>query len=175
MQRTNRQDAPVPESIFIDAVEQVVKPTSTGFPDGSRSDVRPTIADGKRSVLGVSPAPSYLFMVYVTPVGPYLRVECVFHRLAHSEMNFIELLRAVLVVSKRSLCSGHDAKQLAKAQGYAEIIYLDAKTSTYVEELGLRTSSSRTVSHTPELTGTILPGITRTPSRAGSTHGLRSC
>ena len=51
----------------------------------------------------------------------------------------------------------------AKAEGYAEIIYLDAVNHKYVEEVGAANffCIKNKVIYTPELTGTILPGITR--------------
>jgi branched-chain amino acid aminotransferase len=51
----------------------------------------------------------------------------------------------------------------AKAQGYAEVIYLDAETHTVIEEVGAANffCVKDKVLYTPELTGTILPGITR--------------
>jgi branched-chain amino acid aminotransferase len=51
----------------------------------------------------------------------------------------------------------------AKAQGYAEVIYLDAETHTDIEEVGAANffCVKDNVLYTPELTGTILPGITR--------------
>jgi len=51
----------------------------------------------------------------------------------------------------------------AKAQGFAEIIYLDAVHHRYVEEVGAANffCVSDDVISTPELTGTILPGVTR--------------
>ena len=51
----------------------------------------------------------------------------------------------------------------AKAQGFAEIIYLDAVHHRYVEEVGAANffCVNDGVISTPELTGTILPGVTR--------------
>ena len=51
----------------------------------------------------------------------------------------------------------------AKAAGYAEVIYLDAEEHRYVEEVGAANffCVKDNVLYTPELTGTILPGITR--------------
>ena len=52
---------------------------------------------------------------------------------------------------------------LAKKKGYAEVIYLDAAEEKYIEEVGaanfFAVINGKLV--TPELTGSILPGITR--------------
>jgi branched-chain amino acid aminotransferase len=51
----------------------------------------------------------------------------------------------------------------AKEAGFAEVIYLDAEEHKYVEEVGAANffCLKDGVLYTPELTGTILPGITR--------------
>jgi branched-chain amino acid aminotransferase len=51
----------------------------------------------------------------------------------------------------------------AKAAGFAEVIYLDAETHNYIEEVGAANffCVKDNTLYTPELTGTILPGITR--------------
>ena len=50
-----------------------------------------------------------------------------------------------------------------KKKGYAEVIYLDAVEHKYIEEVGAANffCIKDNVLYTPELTGTILPGITR--------------
>ena len=65
---------PVPESIFVDAVEQVVEANKHWVPPTGKGAmyVRPLLM-GSGPVLGVSPAPSYTFLIYVTPVGPYFK------------------------------------------------------------------------------------------------------
>ena len=156
---------PVPESIFIDAVEQVVQANIDWVPPMGRGAmyVRPLLM-GSGPVLGVSPAPSYSFMVYVTPVGPYFKggmraidllISDEFHRAAPGGSGGVKAIG--------NYAPGMMPSKLAKAQGYAEIIYLDAKTSTYVEEVGAANffCIKDGVLYTPELTGTILPGITR--------------
>ena len=121
---------PVPESIFIDAVEQVVQANIDWVPPMGRGAmyVRPLLM-GSGPVLGVSPAPSYSFMVYVTPVGPYFKggmraidllISDEFHRAAPGGSGGVKAIG--------NYAPGMMPSKLAKAQGYAEIIYLDAKT-----------------------------------------------
>ena len=119
---------------------------------------------GSGPVLGVAPAPSYTFLIYVTPVGPYFK----------GGMNAINLLisehhhRAAPggsggVKAIGNYAPGMKPSKEAKAQGYAEVIYLDAETHTDIEEVGAANffCVKDKVLYTPELTGTILPGITR--------------
>lgn len=156
---------PVPESLFVDAVEQVVHANRDWVPPSGRGAlyVRP-ILFGSGPVLGVSPAPSFTFMVYCTPVGPYFK----------GGMNAISLVisedhhRAAPGGSGGVKAIGNYAPGMmpsyaAKAAGYAEVIYLDAETHTCIEEVGAANffCVKDGVLSTPSLTGTILPGITR--------------
>lgn len=156
---------PVPESIFIDAVEQVVQANIDWLPPMGRGAmyVRPLLM-GSGPVLGVAPAPSYSFMIYVTPVGPYFKggmraiellISDEFHRAAPGGSGGVKAIG--------NYAPGMMPSKMAKAQGYAEVIYLDARTSTYIEEVGAANffCIKDKVLYTPELTGTILPGITR--------------
>ena len=156
---------PVPESIFIDAVEQVVQANIDWVPPMGRGAmyVRPLLM-GSGPVLGVAPAPSYSFMIYVTPVGPYFKggmraiellISDEFHRAAPGGSGGVKAIG--------NYAPGMMPSKLAKSQGYAEVIYLDARTSTYIEEVGAANffCIKDKVLYTPELTGTILPGITR--------------
>jgi len=156
---------PVPESIFIDAVEQVVSANQKFIPPVGRGAmyVRPLLM-GSGPVLGVAPAPSYTFLVYVTPVGPYFKggvqaiellISDVHHRAAPGGSGGVKAIG--------NYAPGMKPSKEAKAQGFAEIIYLDAKTHTYIEEVGAANyfCIKDNVLYTPELTGTILPGITR--------------
>ena len=156
---------PVPESLFVDAIEQVVHANRDWVPPSGRGAlyVRP-ILFGSGPVLGVAPAPSFTFMIYCTPVGPYFK----------GGMNAISLIisddhhRAAPGGSGGVKAIGNYAPGMmpsyaAKAAGYAEVIYLDAETHTCIEEVGAANffCVKDGVLSTPALTGTILPGITR--------------
>ncbi len=156
---------PVPESIFIDAVEQCVQQNLRWLPPTGRGAmyVRPLLM-GSGAVLGVSPAPSYRFLVYVTPVGPYFKggvtaIDLVIseehHRAAPGGSGGVKAIG--------NYAPGMMPSKKAKAEGYAEVIYLDAETHTCIEEVGAANffCVKDGVLYTPELTGTILPGITR--------------
>ena len=165
---------PVPESIFIDAVEQVVQANIDYLPPMGRGAmyVRPLLM-GSGPVLGVAPAPSYSFMIYVTPVGPYFKggmkaidllISDEFHRAAPGGSGGVKAIG--------NYAPGMMPSRIAKSKGYAEVIYLDARTSTYIEEVGAANffCVKDKVLYTPELTGTILPGITRASIIALARH-----
>ena len=156
---------PVPESIFIDAVEQCVQQNLRWLPPTGRGAmyVRPLLM-GSGAVLGVAPAPSYRFLVYVTPVGPYFKggvsaidllISEEHHRAAPGGSGGVKAIG--------NYAPGMMPSKKAKSKGYAEVIYLDAETHTCIEEVGAANffCAKDGVLYTPELTGTILPGITR--------------
>ena len=156
---------PVPESVFVDAAEQVVAANINWVPPTGKGAmyVRPLLM-GSGPILGVAPAPSYTLLIYATPVGPYFK----------GGVNAIDLLiserhhRAAPggsggVKAIGNYAPGMKPSKEAKADGYAEVIYLDAETHTCIEEVGAANffCVKDGVIYTPELTGTILPGITR--------------
>ena len=129
---------PVPENIFIDAVESVVRENERWIPPTGRGAlyVRPVLW-GSGAILGVAPAPEFTFMVFVSPVGPYfkggmnpisLKVSDEFHRAAPGGSGGVKAIG--------NYAPGMMPSKMAKKEGYAEIIYLDAVEHRFVEEVG---------------------------------------
>jgi len=97
-------------------------------------------------------------------VGPYfkgglrpisLKVSDNFHRAAPGGSGGVKAIG--------NYAPGMVPSKNAKSEGFAEIIYLDAVHHRYVEEVGAANffCVKDGVISTPELTGTILPGVTR--------------
>ena len=67
--------APIPEKLFFDALEMVIKANVEYIPpygtEGSLY-IRPLLI-GTGATIGVKPADEYLFIVFVMPVGPYFK------------------------------------------------------------------------------------------------------
>ena len=156
---------PVPEGMFLDAVHAAVRENSRWVPPMGKGAlyIRPLLL-GSGAVLGVAPAPEYTFLVYVSPVGPYfkggikpisLKVSDEFHRAAPGGSGGVKAIG--------NYAPGMIPSKMAKGEGYAEVIYLDAVHHRYVEEVGAANffCVKDGVISTPELTGTILPGVTR--------------
>ena len=156
---------PVPEEMFLDAVRRVVKENERWLPPTDHGElyIRPLVF-GSGAILGVAPAPEYKFLVYCVPVGPYfkgglspisLTVSDDFHRAAPGGSGGVKAIG--------NYAPGMMPSKRAKAKGFAEIIYLDSTQHKYVEEVGAANffCVHDGVIYTPELTGTILPGITR--------------
>lgn len=155
----------VPESLFLEAVETAVAANARWIPPMGKGAlyIRPVLW-GSGAILGVAPSPSYTFMIYVSPVGPYFKgglspirllVSDEFHRAAPGGSGGVKAIG--------NYAPGMMPSKQVKEKGYAEIIYLDAVHHRYVEEVGAANffAVKDGVVSTPALTGTILPGVTR--------------
>ena len=157
---------PVPEDFFVDAVKQTVRDNARFVPPEGKGAlyIRPLLI-GTGPVLGLAPAPSYTFLVYVSPVGAYFK---------GGKLTPIALL---VEHSRRRAAPGGigDVKYIgnyaqtlrcqlpAKEQGFSDVVYLDAKEDKYIEEVSscnMFVLKGKTI-RTPSLLGSILPGITR--------------
>ena len=156
---------PVPEEVFVEACRKLVAVDESWVPseDGAALYLRPlTIAT--EPFLGVRPSATYKFIVMTCPVGAYyaegfnpvrIRVER-------------ERVRAVRGGVGDAKTAGNYAASLraakeAKAEGYAQVLWTDAATHSYVEEVGTMNVFFKIGGEviTPSLDGAILPGITR--------------
>jgi len=155
-----------PADLFIRAVEETVRANADFVPPMGKGSLylRPLVM-GTGPILGLGPAPSYTFCVYCAAVGSYFKggqltpidliVETRFHRAAPGGMGGTK-------------CAGNYSPVLvtqlaAKREGFSDVVYLDAKTDTYLEEVSscnIFVVKGRTI-RTPPLQGTILPGVTR--------------
>ena len=152
---------PVPVDIFLQAIEAVVQANARWVPGYNKGSfyLRP-VQIGSGAVLGVAPAPEFLFFVFACPVGQYMGGDRVVvltsaHRAspygtgaAKTAGNYAACLRP---------------QKVAKELGYVDALYLDAREDRYIEELS--GANFFAILHdgtlvTPAL-GSILPGITR--------------
>lgn len=156
---------PVPVEMFLDAVVSTVRENIEFLPPFGKGSlyIRPCIW-GTGPVLGVKPAPSYTFVVYVSPVGPYfkggmkclhLKVTKFFHRAAPKGTGNAKAIG--------NYAPSLYPLKLAKEQGFDEVIYLNAGNENLVEEVGSANLFilKDDVLKTPRLGGSILPGVTR--------------
>ena len=156
---------PVSVDRFVDAVKKVVIANKDYVPpygSGASLYLRP-YACGIGPVIGVAPAPEYMFRVFCTPVGPYFKggftpVKIIVTDFDRAAPKGTGNIKAGLNYAM-SLYPGYHAKH----DGYAENLYLDAQTHTKVEETGgsniiFITKDKKVV--TPK-SSSILPSITR--------------
>ena len=156
---------PVSVEMFMESVAEVVKDNADYIPPIGKGSlyIRP-VAWGSGPVLGVKPAPSYTFLIFVSPVGPYfkdgvkplnLRVTHNFHRAAPKGIGNAKAIG--------NYSASLYPRQLAIEGGFDEVIYLNAANENLVEEVGSANlfSLKGNVLKTPRLAGSILPGVTR--------------
>ncbi|WP_373489420.1 branched-chain amino acid aminotransferase [Blastomonas sp.] len=156
----------VPQDLFIAAVEQLVTIDTDWFPkvEGGALYLRPFMF-ASEVFLGVRPALEYLFITIASPVGAYFNGGGAPVTIWASQ----NYSRAAPGGTGAAKCGGNYAASLvaqaeATAQGCDQVVFLDAATRTWVEELGgmnLFFVFDDGSIITPPLTGTILPGITR--------------
>lgn len=155
----------VPEALFVSAVEQLVSANARWVPPSGRGAlyIRPVLW-GTGAILGVQAAPEFTFLLYCCPVGPYfkgglspisLKVTQDFHRAAPGGIGGVKAIG--------NYCQGLAPAKVAKAEGFAEVLYLDAVENRYIEEVGAANffCVKAGVLYTPALSGSILPGVTR--------------
>ena len=131
--------APLPEEKFREMVEKVVKLNERFIPpygSGSSLYIRP-IELGMTAQVGVKPAADYLFIIFVTPVGPYFKEGFKPTKVAV----YREFDRAAPCGTGRWKVGGNyaaslKAGEMAHAAGYSAVLYLDPKEKKYIDECG---------------------------------------
>lgn len=131
--------AVVPDELFHEAIIKAITLNTRFVPPygtGASLYIRPLLI-GTGAQVGVKPASEFLFMVFVTPVGPYFKegfspVDMMIwrnsDRAAPLGTGNIKV-GGNYAASLLSLEKGHDL-------GYASVIYLDAKEKKYIDECG---------------------------------------
>ena len=128
-----------PEDLFIEAVFRVVQANRRFVPPygtGASLYIRPLVL-GTGPQVGVKPADEYLFMVFVTPVGPYFKhgfhpvdlvVEEEYDRAAPNGLGDVKV--------GGNYAAGLRASIRARERGFTDVLYLDAREKKYLDESG---------------------------------------
>lgn len=155
----------VPEEIFVQSVEELVKVERDWIPAGDGSLYLRPFMFGSESFLGVRPAREYIFCVIASPVGSYFKGGVKPISVWVTE----KYSRASPGGTGAAKCGGNYAASLiaqaeAVKNGCDQVVFLDSTEHRWVEELGgmnIFFVMENGILVTPPLTGTILPGITR--------------
>ncbi len=118
--------------------------------------------------LGVRPALEYLFVLFASPAGAYFPSGVKPVSVWVSE----DFVRAAPGGTGEAKCAGNYAASLvaqaqAQQKGCDQVVWLDAVERKFIEEMGgmnlffVYQEQGKIILVTPELTGTLLPGITR--------------
>jgi branched-chain amino acid aminotransferase len=156
--------AEVPVELFEEMVLTAVKKNLRFVPpyeSGASLYIRPLII-GTSAQVGVKPSKEYLFLIFVTPVGPYFK-----EGFRPTPMVIMrEYDRAAPLGTGTYKVGGNYAASLVSGEkahdmGYSAVIYLDAKEKKYIDECGPANffGIKNNTYITPESTS-ILPSIT---------------
>lgn len=155
---------PIPTEIFREMVLKAVKANERFVPpygSGASLYIRP-FEIGTSARVGVKPADEYMFVVLVTPVGPYFKN-------GFKPTNFVMMRDYDRVAPKgtgsikvggnyaASLVAGEKAHEL----GYSGVLYLDSKEKKYIDECGAANFFAiKDGSYVTPASESILPSIT---------------
>ena len=161
---------PVPEEIFLESLRQIVAVDRDWVPAAGGEEalyLRPFMI-ATETGLGVRPADEYLYSVIASPAGAY------FSRGVAPVSVWLstEYVRASPGGTGAAKFGGNYAASLraqeqAAAEGCDQVVWLDAIERKYVEEMGgmnlffIYGSGDSAEIVTPELSGSLLPGVTR--------------
>ena len=154
--------AEIPEDVFLSALHQLVDLESGFIPSkaGSALYLRPFMF-GTDEYIGVHSSASYKFLILALPVGAYyskpvsLKVEETFVRAAPGGVGEAK--------TAGNYAASLYPAQLAKQEGYDNVMWMDGHEFKYVQEVGTMNIFfviGDTIV-TPALNGAILHGITR--------------
>lgn len=149
----------------VEAVKELVTLEKDWVPSAPNTSlyIRPVIFATDNHI-GVHASHSYQFAILLSPVGPYYATGLAPVSIMIEEDD----VRAVRGGTGFTKCGGNYAASLragerAEQKGYSQVLWLDGVERKYIEEVGamnvLFKISGKIV--TPELNGSILPGITR--------------
>jgi branched-chain amino acid aminotransferase len=157
--------AQFPEDTVYQAMRTLIDVDRDWVPraDGATLYIRPTMIASEAG-LGVRPAKQYLFFIIMSPVGAY------YPEGFNPVKIFVtdKYVRAVAGGVGNAKTGGNYAASImaaveAQAQGYTQVLWLDALERKYIEEVGTMNIFFLIDDEliTPPLSGSILPGITR--------------
>jgi len=159
----------LPEELFVAAADLLISHERAWVPEGRGNTlyVRPVMI-ATEAALGVRPAREYLVLMFGSPAGSYFKggIKPVTVWICE------EYVRAAPGGTGAAKAAGNYAASLpaqaqAAREGCAQVVWLDAITRKNVEEMGgmniffVYRSGNTFRLVTPELSGSLLPGITR--------------
>lgn len=156
----------IDEELFVSAIKELVKVDKDWIPEGEGTSlyIRPIIIATEPYIGIKRSSKTFQLIILLSPVGSYFRngltptrmyVENIYSRAAKGGTGEAKY--------GGNYAGGIKAQVLANERGYEQILWLDSKEHKYIEEIGAANAffviDGKII--TSELTGTILPGITR--------------
>lgn len=155
----------VDEEFAVEAVKELVKLDQDWIPEGEGNAlyIRPFIIAVDAHV-GVHPANHLLFVIILSPVGPYYP-EGLDPVKIYVEREYVRAVKGGMGFAKTggNYAASLKAQDVAAAQGYTQVLWLDGVERKYIEEVGTMNVFFKINGEivTPALQGSILGGITR--------------
>ena len=149
----------------IEAMKQLIEIEQDWVPevDGMALYIRPVMY-ATEAHLGVSPSKNYRFIVLLSPVGSYYAEGMNPVKIA-VESQFVRAVKGGTGAAKTAgnYAAALKAQEVAEKEGYSQVLWLDGREQKYIEEVGAMNVFFKIDGKivTPELNGSILPGITR--------------
>jgi branched-chain amino acid aminotransferase len=151
-----------PEDLFVEGLKRLVAIEKAWIPtqEGSALYLRPFMyAD--EAFIGMRAATKYKFIIFASPSGPFFNKPIKLW----AETQYI---RAANGGTGEAKAAGNYAAairptEIAKAKGYDQVLWLDARDFEYVQEVGTMNIFFKIAGKfiTPDLNGSVLNGITR--------------
>jgi len=131
--------AEIPHELFKKAILKVIKHNKKYVPpygSGASLYIRPLLV-GSGAQVGVKPANEYLFLVFVTPVGPYFKegfkpVDMLITR----KYDRAAPLGTGHVKAGGNYAAGMEAMEVAHNNKFASVLFLDSREKKYLDECG---------------------------------------
>jgi branched-chain amino acid aminotransferase len=159
----------IPPELFLKATDELIRIDQEWVPKGVGESLylRPFMI-ATDPFLGIRPSQEYLFILLASPTGAYFPKGVKPVSVWISE----DFVRAAPGGTGEAKCAGNYAASLvaqaqAQEKGCDQVVWLDAMHREYIEEMGgmnlffVYEQDGKVTLVTPELTGTLLPGITR--------------
>ena len=155
----------IPEEDFLQALKAIVKIDEAWIPtkDGTSLYIRPFVI-ATDPYLGVRPSNNYLFIIILSPVGAYYP-EGLNPVKIWVEDEYVRAVKGGIGEAKTggNYVASLKAQVKAHEEGYSQVLWLDGVHRKYIEEVGAMNiffKINGTII-TPEINGSILPGVTR--------------
>ena len=155
----------IDEELALEALKKLLEIEKDWIPtvEGSSLYIRPFII-ATEPKLGVKAADNYLFLIILSPSGPYY--SCAMDPVKiYVETEYVRAVKGGMGYTKTAgnYAASLKAQEVAHELGYGQVLWLDGVERKYIEEVGSMNVffiiGDEIV--TPMLSGSILPGITR--------------
>lgn len=155
----------VPEDDFLNGLKTLINVDKDWIPTapGTSLYIRPFII-ATDPFLGVRPSDTYLFMIILSPSGAYYESGLDPVKI-WIEDDYVRAVRGGIGEAKTggNYVASLKAQMKAHDDGYSQVLWLDGVERKYIEEVGAMNIffkiNGKVV--TPQLNGSILPGVTR--------------